>query len=140
MSELRSSIGQPIEHGLLAQRAPHLIVDDARQLMRQHLAEPLTAALIAKAMVINKADLEGCFREVAGRSIADELYRMRLNALYEQIRARPRVSIADLTACVGLQLDEVLEQAFEDAFWITLHDHQQHSARCGAELPAWPSP
>lgn len=133
-------MGQSIDQGLLAQRAPHLIVDDARQLMRQHLAEPLMAALIAKAMVISKADLEGCFREVAGRSIAEELYRMRLNALYEQIRLQQRLLIADLAASVGLPLDEALEQAFEDTFWITLQDHQQHSARCGAELPAWPMP
>jgi len=140
MSDLPQFKSLPLAQGLLAQRAPHLIVDDARQLMRQRLADPLTAAMVAKALVIHKADLEGCFREVSGCSFAEELYRMRLHALYECIRVQPRLPIADGVAAVGLSLDEALEHAFEEAFWITLQDHQRSSAHCGMQLPAWPLP
>jgi transcriptional regulator GlxA family with amidase domain len=123
------------EQGLLGVRSPHAIVEDARLLMRQHLAEPLTLRSLAKALVMSAGDLEASFRLAAHASFDEEIAKLRLNTLYELMRSQPMQSLEGLVAQVGLQWNDGLERAFEEAFWISLQDHHQHCRQCGAQLP-----
>ena len=123
------------ERDLLGVCSPHSIVEDAKLLMRGHLAESLTLEHVAKALIIKPADLRACFRLVVNTSFDAELTKMRLNALYELMRASPAESLDALAARVGLELSDALSQAFEEAFWISLQEHHQHCRQCGAQLP-----
>ena len=110
------------EPGLQAVRSPQSIVEDARLLMRGHLAAPLTLELVGKALLINPA-------------FDAELTKMRLNALDELMRARPAESLDFLAGQVGLELSDALSQAFEEACWISPQEHHQRCRPCGAQLP-----
>lgn len=125
-----------LEQGLLAVRSPHSIVEEARSFIRDHVPERLTLQRVAKALLIRPIDLQACFRLASETSFDAELKAIRIAALYELIRAKPNEAMEDLIVQVGLESGSALGRAFEEAFWISLHDYHQHCRQCGPQPPS----
>ena len=106
---------------------PQQIVELARQYMRHNLQGDLRPAAVAKAMGIGVQDLKGSCRCSTTTSIKRDMKKIRLDALYEEVRINPNGDEESQVRQFGLKPGVKLTDEFEQEFWISLEDHRQHS-------------
>jgi len=106
---------------------PQQIVELARQCMRHNLEGDLRPAAVAKAMGIGVQDLKGSYRCSTTTSIKRDVKKIRLDALYEEVRINPNGDEESQVRQFGLKPGVKLTDEFEQEFWISLEDHRQHS-------------
>ena len=106
---------------------PQQIVETARQYIRQNLLGDLRPAAVAKAIGIGVQDLKGSYRCSTTTSIKRDVKKIRLHALYEEVRINPNGDVDLQIREFGLKPGEKLRVEFEQEFWISLEDHRQHS-------------
>ena len=106
---------------------PQQIVELARQYIRHNLQGDLRPAAVAKAIGIGVQDLKGRYRCSTTTSIKRDVKKIRLHALYEEVRINPNGDEESQVRQFGLKPGEKLTDEFEQEFWISLEDHRQHS-------------
>ena len=109
-------------------RAPHRVVEEARRFIRENLRGDLRPRVIAKALGVQLQDLHGSYECATITTLELDLIKIKLHALYEDIKAHPDVNDQLQAQRCGLEYGEGLEQDFEAEFWISIQDHR-HSCR-----------
>ena len=107
--------------------APNEIVELARQHIHSNLTGDLRPASIAKAIGIGVQDLKGSYRCTTTTSIRAEVKKIRLHALYEEVKINPFAEEEKQIKKFGLKPSEKLLEEFEQEFWISLREHREHS-------------
>jgi len=106
--------------------SPVQIVENAREYIKQNLSQTLNIAKVAKGIGVTMQDLRGSFNCVTPTTFEMELRKIRMNALYEAIRANPSTSLDLHISSVGLEDIASAASIFEEEFWITLDEYQEN--------------
>lgn len=104
------------------------LVGLAREYMRQHATEPITAVQIAKELNVCARTLERRFREIQHCGVAEVLRHYRLERACTLLRETDR-TINDISCDVGFDSPNHLKTAFKKAFGMTMRDYRNDHCR-----------
>lgn len=99
------------------------LVGLAREYIRQHATEPITAAQIAKELNVSPRTLERRFCEILHCGVAKTLRDYRLECACALLRETDR-TINDISCNVGFDSPNHLKAAFKKAFGMTMSDYR----------------
>ncbi|MEM9587119.1 MAG: substrate-binding domain-containing protein [Planctomycetota bacterium] len=105
---------------------PHLKA--ALQLIRQHYREPLSAVDVHRHVDCSRRLLERRFREVLGRSIVDEIRRVRIQRATELL-ADTDLKVAAIAERTGFEDARVFAKAFRRMSGLTPTEYRRQSSR-----------
>lgn len=98
----------------------------AREYMRQHATEPITAVQIAKELNVSPRTLERRFCEILHCGVAKILRDYRLERARTMLRETNR-TINDISCNVGFESPNHLKAAFKKAFGMTMSDYRNRN-------------
>ena len=102
------------------------LVGFAREYMRQHATEPITALQVAKELKVSPRTLERRFREILHCGVAKILRTYRLERACTLLRETDR-AINDISCNVGFDSPNHLKAAFKKAFGLTMSDYRNRN-------------
>jgi LacI family transcriptional regulator len=87
------------------------IVTAALHYIRNHLAEPLKVSCIAAELTVRRRELEERFRTLLGRSVLDEIHRVRMDRAKELL-ASADLSVSTVAEQSGFSTSERMAKVF----------------------------
>jgi LacI family transcriptional regulator len=109
---------------------PDALVVAALKFIRQKLHQPIQVTHLTKELKVARRGLEQRFRKVLGRSVAEEIRRVRMDYVKKQLRDTVEPVSAIAAAC-GFLHPEVLTRSFHREFGLSPSDFRRQYRVCG---------
>jgi len=94
----------------------------------RHLSKPLRVPEIAAAVAVSPRLLQARFDEALGRSITDEIRRLRLEAA-KRMLAEPGRQVQEVAAACGFNSSDIMGQVFRRELGITPRGYRKQAKR-----------
>ena len=111
---------------------PHVM--RARHFIRHYACQGIKTGRVADYVGISRSSLEACFRAELGRSVHDEILRVKLEAA-NAILAREPGNIADIAQRCGFSSEQYMHAVFKREFGCTPRELQRRMLEAAAASP-----
>jgi LacI family transcriptional regulator len=104
--------------GVVARRSTDVLAVADREVVevvrfvRSHACERITPAIVAKRIAMSRSTLERCFAKHLGRSVSEEIMRVRL-ARVKELLTSTDLSLAEIATRSGFAYSETMQRAFK---------------------------